>query len=119
MVCIHPHQANGMVMLFNYWLIHNRLQNKQYFTDQVQLTTSTIFKMPKYDLRYSVSHLMPPSTFLACTGSVVGWYGLLAPEIMEVLEASPSKPSVSSVFLMFSFCSYSAMTDIKNNLIWI
>lgn len=34
------------------------------------------------------------------TGSVVGWYGLLAPEIMEVLEASPSKPSVSSVVLM-------------------
>lgn len=27
---------------------------------------------------------------------MVGWYGLLAPEIMEVLEASPSKPSSSS-----------------------
>lgn len=63
-------------------------------------TTSTTFKIPKYDLRYSMSHLMPPKTFLAWTGSVVGWYGLLAPEIMEVLEASPSKPSGSSVVLM-------------------
>lgn len=56
--------------------------------------------MPKKDLRYSRSHLIPTKTFLAWTGSVVGWYGLLAPEIMEVLEASPSKPSVSSVVLM-------------------
>lgn len=56
--------------------------------------------MPKYDLRYSTSHLIPPRTFLEWTGSVVGWYGLLAPEIMEVLEASPSKPSASSVLLM-------------------
>lgn len=47
-----------------------------------------------------MSHLTPPKTFREWTGSVVGWYGLLAPEIMEVLEASPSKPSVSSVVLM-------------------
>lgn len=63
-------------------------------------TTSTTFKIPKYDFRYSMSHLIPPRTFLERTGSVVGWYGLLAPEIMEVLEASPSKPSASSVVLM-------------------
>lgn len=47
-----------------------------------------------------MSHRIPPRTFREWTGSVVGWYGLLAPEIMEVLEASPSKPSVSSVVLM-------------------
>lgn len=58
--------------------------------------------MPKCDFRYSKSHLMPPKTFLECTGSVVGWYGLLAPEIMEVLEASPWNPSASSLFLMIS-----------------
>lgn len=51
-------------------------------------------------MRYSTSHLIPLKTFLAWTGSVVGWYGLLAPEIMEVLEASPSKPSGSSLVLM-------------------
>lgn len=49
-----------------------------------------------------MSHTIPPKTFREWTGSVVGWQGLLAPEIMEVLEASPSKPSVSSVVLMIS-----------------
>lgn len=68
----------------------------------IGLTTSTIFKMPKYDFRYSVSQRIPPNTLLEWTGSVVGWYGLLAPEIMEVLEASPSKPSGSSVVLMMT-----------------
>lgn len=67
-----------------------------------KLTTSTTFKTPKYDLRYSTSHLIAPRTPREWTGSVVGWYGLLAPEIMEVLEASPSKPSASPVVLMLS-----------------
>lgn len=47
-----------------------------------------------------MSHLIAPKTLRERTGSVVGWYGLLAPEIMDVLEASPSKPSVSSVVLI-------------------
>lgn len=45
---------------------------------------------------------MDLNTFLECTGSVVGWYGLVAPEIIEVLEASPSKPSASWLFLMLN-----------------
>lgn len=61
--------------------------------------TSATFKIPKLDLMYSMSHVIPSRMFLAWTGSVVGWYGLLAPEIM-VLEASPSKPSASPLFLM-------------------
>lgn len=47
-----------------------------------------------------MSHLIAPQTVRERTGSVVGWYGLLAPEIMDVLEASPSKPSVSSVVVI-------------------
>lgn len=56
---------------------------------------------------------MALNTFLGCTGSVVGWYGLLAPEIIEVLEASPSKPSVSSLFLMLSSFISTSRPDIR------
>lgn len=56
---------------------------------------------------------MALNTFLECTGSVVGWYGLLAPEIIEVLEASPSKPSVSSLFLMLSSFISTSRPDIR------
>lgn len=56
---------------------------------------------------------MALNTFLECTGSVVGWYGLLAPEIIEVLEASPSKPSVSSLFLMLNSFISTSRPDIR------